>query len=401
MEVKTVKKFMLLAIILSSIFNTGCWDMREVNDSAVPTTIGIDLGENKKINYSYLFIQPIVSVESGGSQMQNILTTSSDYSVAMAARRVMLSLTRFPEIAHLQSMVLGENLVRNGLPLVVDFLMRNRNVPPDTNLLISLQSHPEELLAQVSSTGNGLKQLVTVNEFDLGTCVPVTTGDFIYKLLTPGIEPAVPQIATEEVPAVKTVPASRDKNGKTTDNKTKRIVLHGTAVFKGDKMLGSLNEIESRGYRWLNSRTKTGGLLVIKSPLQPQDYVVLEITRFNCQTLPQLNNNTIKMHIDINAQLAFYEDTGSGELLTPAMLKKLEQAANLEISRQINSCIHKSQGLNSDILGWGLMLQEYQPDTWKHLKVDWNNIYPGIEFEVKVKTEITHSYLSNKTLQIR
>lgn len=396
-----VKKYLLLAIILLLLFSTGCWDQREMNDSAVPTTIGIDLGENKKIIFSSLFAEPTQPGESGSQQMKTILTTGSDYSVALAARRVMLSLSRVPELTHVQSLVLGETLARNDLPLAIDFMIRNRNINPDMGLLIALRNHPEEILAQVNSTGSGLKQLVEVNEFELGIYVPITMGDFTYKLLTPGIEPAVPEIIIEEIPAVKTKAASGDKNGKPTDNKTKRIVLHGTAVFKGDKMLGSLNEIESRGYRWLSSQTKAGGLLVVKYPLNPQDYMVLEIMNFSSKTRPQVSGNIIKMHVDINAQLNFYEQTGSDNMLTPALLKRLEQTANLEIARQINSCIRKSQSLNSDILGWGLLLLEYQPDAWKRLKADWNDIYPAIEFDVKAKTTITHTYLSNKSLQIR
>lgn len=397
----SLKKLLIITIILSLLFNAGCWDLREINESAVPNCIGIDLGENKKINFSTLFIQPMAPGESGSSEIENIVTTTSDYSVAMAARRVLLSLCRVPEWPHAQNMVLGEKLVRNELPIIADFLIRNRNIPPNINLLIALQSPPEEFLAQVNSTTSNLKQLVVINEHLQGTYVPISLGDYIYKLMTPGIEPAVPQIIMEEIPAVKTAAAGGDKNKEKADNKNKRIVLHGTAVFKGQKMVGSLNETESRGYRWLNSHIRNGGLLLVKDPLQPQDYVALEICNFNSKTTPQLTNNTIKMHITVQARVKFYEATGNTELLTPPMLKKLEEAANQEISRQVKSCINKSQNYNSDILGWGLNLQQYQPDAWKILKKDWNALYPLIEYDVKVKTKITHSYLSNKSFRFR
>src|SRR5665647_3941377 len=97
MEVKMVKKYLLLAIILSLFFSTGCWDMKDVNDGAIPSTIGIELSADKKIIFSSLFAEPTQPGESGSTQMKTILTTSSDYSVALAARRVMLSLSRVPE----------------------------------------------------------------------------------------------------------------------------------------------------------------------------------------------------------------------------------------------------------------------------------------------------------------
>lgn len=401
MKKPLVKVFLQLIIICSFVFNTGCWDMREINDSAVPNTIGVDLADDKKILFSALFVQPKSSGQSGNSQLQTIYTTSSDYSVSMAARKIMLSLSRIPDWVHVQTIVLGDDLVKNGLPLIIDFMNRNRNISPNTILLIAPQNQPESVLASVGSTGSGLKQLVISNEFQLGTYVPITMGDFTYVLMTPGIEAAVPQVIIEDIPASKTENPNGDKNMKKTDNMSKRIVLHGTAVFKGNKMLGSLNEYESRGYRWLISKRKVGGFLIVKSPLNPNEEVSLEIIDFSSKTSPRLIGNVVKMHIEIKVQLNFYEETGTGELLTPAMLKKLEQAANLEINRQINDCIHKSQNLNSDILGWGLNLQEHQPETWKRLESEWNDLYPLIEFDVKVKTTMLHSYLSKKSMQFR
>ena len=396
-----VKKVLLLTIVLFLIFNAGCWDLREINDSAVPTSLGIDLGDNAKINFTTVLAEPTPPGQSGSGQMKTIIPTSSDYSVALAARRVFLSLSRVPDWAHVQNMVLGQNIASNGLPLVMDFMTRNRNFSQDTTLFIAIESPPEKLLAQVSTTGSGLKQLILGNEFQLGAYTPTTSGDFTYALMTPGIEPAVPQIMLEEIPASNSGEANGDKNMKKADNKTKRLVLSGTAVFKGHKMTGSLNETESLGYRWLNSHTKTGGFLVLKLPDKPEDYTALEVIRFKSKTSPQLNNDNVKIRIAIDAQLAFYEAVDGGEFLTPKMEKELEKMANQEITRQISSCIHKSQHLNSDIFGWGLMLQETQPDAWKRLKPEWNDVYPFIEFDIKVKTTISHTYLSKKSIQIR
>ncbi len=193
---------------------------------------------------------------------------------------------------------------------------------------------------------------------------------------------------------------SGDKNVNPTDNK-KRVALHGTAVFKGDKMIGSLDKTESRGYRWLNSNSKTGGLVLLRSPLNQQEYVALEVIRFRSKTRPELSGGSLKMRLDINARLTFYEQTDRSELLTPAMIKNLETAANYEIAQQIKSCIKKSQNLNSDILGWGLKLQEYLPDEWKRLNSDWYELYPLIEADVRVKTSITRTYLTGKSFQFQ
>lgn len=401
MKKKGPKKLLLLLLVLSLTGSAGCWDRREINDSAVPITLGIDLRNDKQMVFSALFAEPKPPGQSGISIMQTTVTSSHDYSVSLAARKVMLSLSRVPDWTHCQNLLAGENLARNDLPLIVDFMSRNRNISPNTNLLVAMKDPPEDFLANVSSTGSGLKQLVVFNEFLLGTYVPISMGDFIYALMTPGIEPAVPQIILEETPSIKTDGTSGDKNEKKKDTRSRRIVLHGTAVFKGNKMVGSLNEDESRGYRWLESDSKTGGFLQVKSPQHTNELVDLEIIHFSRKTKALVSNRSVRMHIEINAELAFYDETGSCRLFTPVMQKKLEVATDAEISRQIRHCIMRSQKLNSDILGWGLILQEHQPDAWKSLGSEWNNIYPLVEFDVKVKTNIIHTYLSQKSFQIQ
>ncbi len=42
------KKYLLLTISLFLLFTAGCWDMRQINASAIPITVGIDISEDKK-----------------------------------------------------------------------------------------------------------------------------------------------------------------------------------------------------------------------------------------------------------------------------------------------------------------------------------------------------------------
>ncbi|MBP1762233.1 MAG: hypothetical protein H6Q64_1775 [Firmicutes bacterium] len=388
------RKYLLFFTIIILLYGTGCWDLQEIGDKAVTTSIGLDLEEGSKLRFSSLFISPTLPGETTGAlPSKPTLTVTSDYSGAMAARRILLSLSRIPEYAHIRSIIICDDLIKNNLPLAVDFLTRNRNFSPKTTLMVSVGSHPEEILALANNTDRILKQLVTVSEFQLGIYVPVSVNDFIYRLLTPGIEPTVPQITVEAAkPGNKTASAGDKTEDPSGD--IKKLVLRGTAVFKLNKKIGELNEYESRGFRWLNSRSKTGGLLLIKSPFNPDAYTALEILRFSSNTKPMVYGNKIKMQIKIDARLTLDENSSGMETITPASLKKMEQTANQEISRQVSSCIRKSQNLNSDILGWGLLLLQCQPYTWKQVKGNWNDTFPMVEYDIKTETSIISTSLS-------
>lgn len=394
-----LKKFWLGFTLLFIMLNCGCWDLREINQIAVPLVLGVDIDKQSKIGVSALIVDPKSSSGSTGGQMSTIIVSGSDYSVAMAARRSMLTISRTPDWSQAQSMILGQNVCENSLPSIMDFMSRNRNVVPNMILLIARDSRPENIMENINSTGKGLKLLLLNNEYQLGMYVPVTKADFNYAMMTPGIEAAVPMVSLKEVKSAAS--AGGDKNNKNENNKSKRIVLSGTAVFKSGKMVGTLNETESKGYRWLKSKTKTGGFLVIQSPVHNHMDVALEITRFSSSVKPKIKNGNLSMQIDIKTELAFYEDACTGEILTSEMQSRLKKKTNQEIERQVRSCITKIQALNSDILGWGELLQEHQPGVWETLGPDWDATFPSIDYDIKIETNIVHTYLSKKSFEIR
>lgn len=393
---------LLLSVICLGFFLglSGCWDKREIDTDAIPVAIGVDL-KDQKIKISALFTRPRPSGESESSQATQALS-ASDRGVSMAARRIMLSMSLFPEWPHIRTFVLGENLATHDLSPVMDFITRNRNIRPDMNLMVCRDCEPEMLFTEIGSLGSGeLRELVYFGELETGIYTPIDLGEFAYRLTTPGIEPAVPLVMLKKETSKRPPPEKLDKNEMPTNNKQERIVLQGTGVFKGKKMVGILNEQESRGYRWLSSRQKLGGLFRLNSPLNPDILVALEIARFSSKTRPVLKDGELRMQIAINANLAFYESNGEGELLTLDMLNILEQAAGAEIEKQISSCIDRSQQYNSDILGWGRKVHAYQPQEWHRVRNDWNNLFPYIKYDIQVKTNIKRAYLARRVIHFK
>lgn len=389
------KRFLAISILLGLLATSGCWDMREISASVIASGVGIDLAQGNKIAFTTQLIQSTTSSESGSNKSQPVTVSAVDYSVAMAARRLMLSLSLVPEWAHVKTLLLGKQLASQDLSLCVDFMTRNRNIRPDANLLVCVGNTPEEVLKsqlpEGTNLGSGLKDMLPESESLLGYYVPITMEEFAYRLSTPGIEPAVPQI--------RLINNSSGLNSSSDGNPSP--ILQGMAVFKGNKMVGSLNEYESRGYRWLSSDSKQGGYFQIKAPAKANAVIGLEIINFSSKVKPQISGDNIKINIEVTANLGFYEEDGTGELLTPAMTKKLENAANLEIKRQIAACISRTQELESDIFGWGQDIRINQPKEWNRFYPNWSNIYPSVTSNIQVKTLISRSYLTTKSFKFQ
>lgn len=395
----------LLIFILNALlaFCPGCWDYREIEQSSIPSAVGVDMRQNGLLSFSTLLVQPLPPGEAGSSDLQPVLLTSDGPGVAIAARRNMLSLSKVPEWAHVRAIILGENLVKTDLSLASDFMTRNRNFRPDISLFISKGAAPEEILSArfplTNALGSGLESLVNLSQEQLGIYVPITMEEFTYRLATPGIEPLVPQVTLIDVPSVSD--GQTDTTGSQTNNKNKQITLSGAAAFKGRKTVGSLNETECRGYRWLSQTSTRGGIFIIPSPLNPEESITLEIVQFSSRSRPEIVEGQVNIRIQVDALLNFYEQSGAALVLQPDLAGQLEAAAAREIEGQIKSCVSRSQELGSDFLGWGRLIDEYQPSYWESIQSEWPNRFPGIKYSLQIKTVLKRSGMTSRSFPFK
>lgn len=396
--IKKSQPFFIIALVL---FCSGCWDYREIEQSSLPSAVGVELREDNKFSFSTLLVQPQPPGESGSANLQPILVTGEGQGVALAARRSMLSLSKVPEWAHARSIILGERLIKSDLSLAIDFMTRNRNLRPDITLFVTSSASPEDILSTqtplVNDMGSGLQELINLNQIQLGVYIPITMEEFTYRLATPGIEPLVPQLSLRAPPST----LDTDTNSDKANNKKKQIYLNGAAVFKGPKMVGTFNETECRGYRWLNSPVHQGGVIIIPSPVNPEENLLLQIVEFESKTRPEVADGEIEIRIEINAELNLYEESGASPVIDPQTAVQIESAAAREIEAQIFSCINKSQELRSDVLGWGRLVYAYQPDLWEPIASDWVNIFPTVKTKIHVKTILKRTGLTSKSFTFK
>ncbi len=382
-------KHLLLILLAGSLcFLSGCWNLTEVNDTSVCSAIGVDLSEDNLIDAAFQMVQSQGSNESGsGSQLQVLNVYGSGPTPSYAARQSFLTFSRLPLWADSRAYILGEDLVRFDLSLVTDHLGRNRNVRKTSLVAVAHNCTAKDILnVPESFSGSSvmnLDRLLDLQEELYGAYVPVTISGFVTDLLTPGIEPVLPQLIIVK------------------NDQQPEIRLDGMVVFKANKMVGSLTEKESRGYRWLKSSIRKGGLLNIPSPLNDKETVTLSVIRFSSKSRPEIEDGKIKMKIEVDARLGFYEINGQGEFLTPETAPLIEARANQEIKNQSAIGIKKSQKLKSDVWGWGRMLQKYQPQAWESLASDWDTAFPAIKSDITVKTTLQRSYLTSKSFSYK
>lgn len=383
------RRMAALALLPLLLLTSGCWNQVEVINTTEAVGIYFEKG-NGELSVGVQLAEPNNS-QSGTQPRKpvNMFSTGATYSDA--ARRVMLNLPRLPMWPHIGVMVIGADVAQDDLALVADFLARNRNIRKTALLFIGQEgaSGKDFLEAELPIEPYpiaGLRKLINIQEQQVGIYRPITVDKFLERLSEKGIQPAVPQVALQEV------------NGK------KVLSLQGTAVFKDRRQVGSLNEVESQGYRLLSPDMITGGLLSFPFPddssTSPRQMISVELTRSVAKTTVKTEDGRVKkIAIEIDAEGNFYDQNFAEQIISLDNIVVMEQATNEEIKRRAAAAITKAQSLESDIFGWGLLLHKQDPQIWDQVEDDWPQLFSGVESEINVTFSIRRTYLLDHSFE--
>ncbi len=379
-----MKKFIVLMLFITFCLS-GCGKI-ELSDAAIPIAFGTDFKNNRIVIIAQI-AKPVSPGASAGAGSQFSVITASGRTFSEASRNTSMFFSSIPLWSQVQVSLLSDTMAKRGIADQIDFLSRNRFVRKSNTLVVTKNTTPEQILNikpyLETYTGMAIRNLIKNEEKQLGIYIHTDLKEFLQKLADPGIEPTIPMITIR-------------KNGS-----EKQLLLEDTAVFKDTKMIGSLNETESRGYSLMNRRSQTIGLFLIPSPLNPENKVTLEISYSQAKVKPVINGQNIKMNIELNIDGNFYEQSGGENLFTPEMFKMIEHAAEQELKRQMINSINKAKALNSDIFGWGNLVYRQNPELWKQIEGDWDQLFPEIPYEIKVNFDMRRSYLTDKSFEFR
>ncbi|QGU00533.1 hypothetical protein SYNTR_1939 [Candidatus Syntrophocurvum alkaliphilum] len=409
-----IKRIIATIIIVSMVFSAGCWNIVELNEAAVAIGLGADVEDDDVLSFTAQLAFPIDREAAGPGEETHIVVTEKGDTFTEAARKIMLTVPRLPIWAHSSTFLIGENLAKKDLALIADFIGRNRNIRKNSAMFLTRDTTPAEVYEVETPlemhSAVALMKMIQIQEEQLGIYIPVTISEFLAQLSTPGIEPVLPQVVVKEVDEEKhALDVEDDDNDNNNENGEeeeeeeeeeieKSLRLDGTGVFAGRKLVGSLNEIESRGLRFLQTRMINGGLITLEDVADINGRITLELIRSRAIIKPQIEGETITMDIDIEGEFNFYELSGSTkEILNRKYVGIIEEATARKVEQEVSMAINRAQELESDIFGFGREISRVNPNSWKELNENWNTKhFPEVETNIKVTMDLRRSYLQDK-----
>ncbi len=367
-----------LLICSSLFFLTGCWDRTEVNDLALIMATGIDKGKKNKIELSVQVFIPSPSqsgqqngMSSGTSSGQTLVRSAEGETIADAMARLQEELTRKIFWGQNEVLIIGEKLAKEGLSDQIDFWVQHSEPRIRADVFVSKGKAKQILESMPELERDIAQQLREMVKSQI--VVKVTVKDLAQMLSSESNAAVLPWV--EELPS------------EYLGSKKKKIpFVNRVAVFKGDKMVGRLNDKATRGILWPRNEMRSG-VITISLKNKP-GYITLNLLRSRNELVPSITNGKWRMLIKTNADLEVIQNTTNVNLFNPEMIKEAEQRAIQEIEGRERLAFSKAQKkLNADIFGFAESFQREYPKVWKTKKNKWNEIFP--EVDVSYKTNVT------------
>ncbi|MCZ8532541.1 Ger(x)C family spore germination protein [Psychrobacillus psychrodurans] len=377
----------VIGILFICLLLAGCWDKRELNELAIATAISIDKRDDKFHVAAQVVIPTELSMKGGTGSSPVTLYEASGESINEAIRKLTKVTPRYIYLGHLRVVVISEDLAKEGIGATVDFLSRGWELRSDFYLIVSKESDAKEILnvqtALEKIPANELFNILHTSEAHYASTVAVTFFKMKTNLERDGKQGVLTGVQILGDPSI-----GSSKGNVETIVPEAKIQFEELAIFKGDKLVGWLNEKESRGYNGVINQVKSSiGLITCPDG----GNISVGIKKFNSKMKSKKisNNPGIELKVDIVANLG--EINCDIDLTKLANVNMLEKEFGKMVKEDIQRTIEVvQQKYRTDIFGFGATIYKQSPEEWKKLKENWDEVFVELPVNIKVNTQISH-----------
>lgn len=380
-------KIKVVILIIITLISSGCWDRSELSQMLIVSGAAFDKKDDGKIVFTISAIRPKssnlnINEEKTSMETKMVLISEEGTSVSDVYNKMEMKLSRRIFLSHMEGIIIGENLAREGLNEVIEFVSRYREPPIRIYILFS-KGEASEVIKKYSLLGeNILSQIKKLQGFNIG--IKTLIKDFINELSGDGIEPFAPlvQIVQSE------------------SSKSEEIIINGAAVFKKDKLSDYINNNDAIGVLWIRNKIK-GGMITINIPQERGGGKIGgEVIRSKTKIRPAIKDNKVEISIEIQTEVSINETTSNLDLSEPRKLHYLEACYENNIKNIIKESLEKFQKeLKLDVFGFGLMVHGKYPKQWKdYYNKSWDEEFSKVNVSVNCSVKIYETGFNTKPL---
>lgn len=377
MSIRRVWVWLVCLVLLSA----GCWSRREVNEVAISSAIALDREPGQQIRVTMQFLRPTMNIESSQPRTATFNVTATGRTTAAAVRNLNQLLSRRPEWKHNNAIVLSEDVARHGVGEIMDFFVRNHESRLDQWILVTRGRAADILVPRFeleSNQGIGIRRLNRNSANFLAATVPVRLYDFVMRLSEPSEAPVAAAIETVTFPD-----PSRESDA------NRRLRIRGAAVFRRDRLVGWLNEVESRSLDWLRGEA-SGAVVTVPCRAGGGQGTSLELISVRSTLRPYWKNGQPAVRAVVQASGMLGDLMCQDDLTKPGALADLQRRAALQIQGELVRLVRRLQkDLRADAIGVGAAVRRTFPRAWRQMEQRWEQLYPTVSVTPEVTVELT------------
>lgn len=381
------QKFIALLLILVMIFSlSGCVNRREINKLGLLGAIALDI-ENDKVQVTMEVNKPAGKDEEGKGKPAVIIQSTGD-TFFEAMRNATMKFDRKIFVTTSRVLIISEEAASRGIADFLDFWVRDHEPRSSSYLLIAKGCDASEIIGITGGINDMpslyIEDLISANRAN-SKSMDKNLFQFLKEYYAEGIQPTLGIIQKKE----------KEKSTKPGEQEFE-LFLEGSAVFKEDRIVGTLDGLEARAVRFITGKAASG---IIVSEVGPNS---IEIMSSDSKMDVEIQNGRYLLKVEITIDGMLGGQSGSIDLKDPQAMKQVEAACSQVVKEQIEEVLTKAQeDFGLDIFGFGQVFHRKHPEEWKTIKDDWDDLFAASEFTVQVKTNISRSGLLNLPINMK
>lgn len=311
----------IIFILLITLFLGGCYDYQELNDLAIISGIAIDYEDDYEVTFEVLESQ-----KESNEKASYVKATGKTISEAFA--KASLKIHKEVYFAHVKVILFSEEIAKNYMQDVTDYILREPNIRNIFYPLIVL---------------DGKASLILENKNEAS---PVTSVALEKALTNNRSTPKIAINMDFETMMNNFVDPKKDAYLNTIKKDETTFALSGMALFKGYQMVGQLNEQETSLFNLLKN-TSDNTFIKMACPFKEDKTITIDLYH-NRDTDIKVKEDNIVINSSLKGSVI--EDNCEIDFRTSSSYEELSHTFSDEIKKEINHLIKKIQNLQSDVL---------------------------------------------------
>ncbi len=385
----------LAALLIGLLFLSGCWNRRELNDLALVVAMSIDKAE-QGYQVSVQVVEPaeIASRQSSTWRTPVAVYSETGEQIFETVRKMTKVTPRRLYFPHLQMLVLSEAVAKEGISKTLDFINRDNEFRKDFYVVISRNRPAREMLENVTALekipANKMNSSLQTSQKSWAPTLAVQLDDLIEGLSSDG--------GRQPVLTGLVLFGDESKSG-TRENVDRtrayaQLEYQDIAVFRKDKLVGWLNESESKGYNYITNHVKS-----TVGPINCPDggRFGVEILHSKSHVKGKVVQGKPSVEVRLEIEVNIGEVACQVDITDPGTIRRMEEEVekrNLEI---LEASVAKAKKLKSDIFGFGDAIHHSDPQAWKTLKKDWDEQFTNLEVKLMSDVKIRRTGTVNRS----